>query len=1113
MQSATKQRVTAQLSRLLIEPSNQIVFPAERRRARLLSSLLLFALSMVGLSVVSSGISASLITLALLSVAYGLSRTRYYQWGALLAVVALMIPSFAAILTAIPDKLNDTATVALPLSWLILALILASLWANAWITTLVTAVTIGLVLGLPIIRPEIDGRGIGWIATLLVVSGGLLILAAALRNRDLKEIETQAKTVEDQQQQLLKSAERYRGLVDNVSDIVYTINVTGHFTYVSASAARLIGYETAKIVGMRYSDLVEPSWRPTLKDFYEQQVKNPESETILAFPIIARNNQTRWVEQKVTPLFDQNHGLTGFQGVVRDITERRYAEEKLRALYTVMAQPTLTIDEQLTQALKIGTELLKLDLGIISRIEGDTYTVLYGYSPDGSLKAGQVFNFKETYCELTYQADDLVSIGNMAESPYKRHPCYAAFGLETYIGVPLQVNGKRFGTLNFSSPSVREQPFANTDRDFFSLMGKWVSTMLERKFAEEKLYTSELNLRSILDNSPSIIIKINSEYRVEFLRVPGFDVKLLEPLIGQSILSFSPEKYHGIMSTELRRLFTEQCNVYYETKALDSNDGKEHWYVTNGAPIIENGEVVSALLVSSDITERKQAEEKIQALLEAIPDMLFQINTEGIFLDFKAAKSLKTVVPPEAFLGKDIRQVLPPLGEPAVNAVRKAVETGTEQLFEYELPEADGLHNFEARITSSGTDSALVIVRDVTTLKRTAAALEQQRTFLRQVIDFSPSMIFVKDYDARFVLANPIVANLYNVSPEALIDKSDADFNSSAEEVQKFLEDDRRVIDSGVPLFVEEPVTDASGQTHWFQTIKVPIVSSDGASKYVLGVASDITERKEAEQQIQMQNESLVRANRELAVARKQAEAASKLKSQFLATMSHELRTPLNAVVGYAQLQLAGMVGEMTDEQLGFQERILVNAQHLLQLINEVLDLSKIEAGRMELIEKPFNLRECLEEIMFQNRVLAEDKNLNFELLFDEQLPESIVGDRGRIKQIIINLVSNAIKFTDNGSVKVDVGLQGKQNWRVTVTDTGAGISPTMQETIFDEFRQAENGIERGGTGLGLAIVRKLVLMMGGNIRLTSEVGRGSAFTITLPLITEMQEASELMEA
>jgi len=1112
MQSATQQRITTRLYRWMIQPSDQIAFDAERRRARLLSSLLLFAMSMVVLSV-ANGITASIFTLVFLFVAYGLSRTRYYQWGALLAVAALMIPSFDIVLTSPAANLSDTLNVALPLSWLILALILASLWSNGWVTALVTAITIGLVLGLRLVRPEIDNGGVIWISVLLGVSGGLLVLAAALRNRDLKEIETQAKTVEDQQQQLLKSAERYRGLVENVSDIVYTIDVTGHFTYVSVSAARLLGYKTDSVVGMRYTDLVEPSWRPTLRNFYEQQVKNPESETTLAFPIITQTHQTRWVEQKVTPLFDQNHVLTGFQGVVRDITERRYAEEKLRALYTVMAQSALAIDEQLTQALKIGTELLKLDLGIISQIEGDKYTVLYSYSTGNSLKTGQVFDSKKTYCDLTYQSDDLVSINHMGASDYKHHPCYAAFGLEAYIGVPLHVDRKRFGTLSFYSVTAREQAFADTDRDFFSLMGKWVSTMLERKFAEEQMRASEANLRLILDNTPVVITKSDRDCRIEFTRVPGVDVALLEPLVGQSYLNFMPEEFHPVARNAVRQVFDEQITVQYESNTIDPRDGNQHWYLTNVAPIIENGRVVSALLVNNDITERKQAEVKIQALLEAIPDMLFQINIEGIFLDFKAAKNLKTAVPPEAFLGKDIRQVLPPLGEPAVIAVRKAVETGSEQLFEYELPEADGLHNFEARITPSGTDSALVIVRDVTTLKRTAAALEQQRTFLRQVIDFSPNMIFVKDYDARFVLANPIVANLYNISPEELIGKSDADFNASAEEVQKFLEDDRRVIDSGQPLFVEEPVTDASGQTHWFQTIKVPIVASDETSKYVLGVATDITERKEAEQQIQMQNESLVRANRELAVARKQAEAASKLKSQFLATMSHELRTPLNAVVGYAQLQLAGMAGEMTDEQLGFQERILVNAQHLLQLINEVLDLSKIEAGRMELIEKPFNLRECLEEIMFQNRVLAEDKNLSFDLLFDEQLPESIVGDRGRIKQIIINLVSNAIKFTDNGSVKVEVGLPSKQNWRVTVTDTGAGISPTMQETIFDEFRQAENGIERGGTGLGLAIVRKLVLMMGGNIRLTSEVGRGSAFTITLPLITEMQEASELMEA
>lgn len=287
----------------------------------------------------------------------------------------------------------------------------------------------------------------------------------------------------------------------------------------------------------------------------------------------------------------------------------------------------------------------------------------------------------------------------------------------------------------------------------------------------------------------------------------------------------------------------------------------------------------------------------------------------------------------------------------------------------------------------------------------------------------------------------------------------------------------------------------------------------DGVYRGHLWQYHDVTDRKQAEGRIQSQNEALVRANRELAVARRQAEAASKLKSQFLATMSHELRTPLNAVIGYAQLQLAGMAGDLTEEQVGFQERILVNAMHLLQLINEVLDLSKIEAGRMELAERPFDLRACLGEVITQNQVLAQNKSLRLTLTVDERLPETILGDQARIKQIVINLVSNAIKFTDAGSVTVGATPHGDDSWRLTVTDTGVGIPSHQLETIFDEFRQAEKGIEQGGTGLGLAIVRKLVLMMGGNIRVSSEVGRGSSFVVTLPLVTERQDSPELLEA
>ena len=265
----------------------------------------------------------------------------------------------------------------------------------------------------------------------------------------------------------------------------------------------------------------------------------------------------------------------------------------------------------------------------------------------------------------------------------------------------------------------------------------------------------------------------------------------------------------------------------------------------------------------------------------------------------------------------------------------------------------------------------------------------------------------------------------------------------------------------------------------------------------------DITERKLAEQQITAQNAALLQTNRDLAEARKQAEYATQLKSQFLATMSHELRTPLNAIIGYTEIQLAGMTGELNKEQSDYQERVLANAEHLLTLINDVLDLSKIEAGRMELLQKPFGVKEWLDDIVLQNQILAQEKHLDFEVEVDEHLPASIVGDAARLKQVVINLISNAIKFTEKGCVRIQLDQNDPIGWVITVADSGMGIPAHMHETIFEEFRQVDGSSRRqhGGTGLGLAIVRKLIMMMGGTIRLKSELGKGSAFTITLPYV------------
>jgi signal transduction histidine kinase len=254
-------------------------------------------------------------------------------------------------------------------------------------------------------------------------------------------------------------------------------------------------------------------------------------------------------------------------------------------------------------------------------------------------------------------------------------------------------------------------------------------------------------------------------------------------------------------------------------------------------------------------------------------------------------------------------------------------------------------------------------------------------------------------------------------------------------------------------------------------------------------------------------------ANLNLEAAKREADDANRLKSEFLATMSHELRTPLNAIMGYTQIILQGMTGDINDLQRDQLDRVFVNSTNLLELINQILDLAKIEAGRMEVIRKPFGIEKMVADVEFQMKNLVDEKNLDFITDIAPNVPEEIVSDAGHIKQIMVNLVSNAIKFTTEGSITLNIDLDAaRENWVIHVKDTGAGIPSHMIDSIFEEFRQVDGSSKRkeGGTGLGLSIVQRLVNLMNGTVRLESQVQKGSTFIVTLPLETEETPAEEV---
>ena len=486
-----------------------------------------------------------------------------------------------------------------------------------------------------------------------------------------------------------------------------------------------------------------------------------------------------------------------------------------------------------------------------------------------------------------------------------------------------------------------------------------------------------------------------------------------------------------------------------------------------------------------------------QSLVETVPQCIFRKDLQGLFT-FVNQRSCESFGRPEdQVIGRSDFDLFPEeMAGKYQRDDRRIIETG--EIFETieATPRPDGSKVYVHVIKTPTYDPQGKITGiqgcfwDVTSLRRLEEDLALHRDLLRGLLDHVPDRVYFKDPASRFIKCSRAFALYLGLQdPDLAVGKTDFDFFPKSQ-AQEFYNEEQQLISTGKPIINKvERQLGPDGQPTWSLVTKVPVLTNNGGVYGVIGISRDITDLKHTEE--------------ELSKARDVAVESTRLKSEFLANMSHEIRTPMNGIIGMIGLMQAT---KMSREQKEFADTIASSADALLTIINDILDFSKIEAGKLNIETIDFDLRSVIEESVEILAARAQSKHLELVAFIDEDVPVLLQGDPGRLRQVVTNLIGNAVKFTGSGEIVVSVTCLEKAEthalMRFEVRDTGIGIPQDVQTRIFEAFTQADGSMTRryGGTGLGLAICKQLLQLMGGQIGVQSVPGKGSTFWFTVPL-------------